>query len=386
MAGIVRCGQPKQGAGVVLPMDALRLLSRLSAAVIGGTLLVKALRTPGDRAAARAPAPASIPAGNPERPEEVIAADHAAGRGAARPWEIPLEGWKAILKRTYHEFSADRVMAVAAGVTFYALLAVFPAIAAFVSLYGLVADRATLVDHVTILDGVVPQGGIAIVSEQLGRLTQGNQAALGFGFLFSLGLALWSANAGVKAVFDALNVAYGETEKRGFFRLNLISLVFTAGALMFLLLGLGATAAVPIALAWSGLDGIGASLIAALRWPAVSIVAILALSILYRFAPSRADARWEWITPGSLFAGITWVLMSVGFSWYAANFAAYNETYGTLGAAIGLMTWMWLSSAIVLFGAELNAEMERQTAKDSTTGPPRPRGMRGAVVADDVAS
>jgi membrane protein len=366
-------------------MDAMRLFSRLAAAAIGGVLVIKAIQTartpPESRALRASPKTAAKP-----DPENVVEAPHSAGRDAVRPWNIPWAGWTAILKRTYVEFAADRVMAVAAGVTFYALLAVFPAIAAFVSLYGLVADRATLVDHIGTLEGVVPEGGVTIVAEQLARLTQGNAAALGFGFLFSLGLALWSANAGIKAVFDALNVAYDEDESRGFFRLNIISLSFTAGALVFLLLGLGATAAVPLALAWFGLEGVGPLLLAALRWPALLIVAVLALSVLYRFGPSRADARWEWLTPGSLFAGLAWIGMSVGFSWYAANFASYNETYGTLGAVIGLMTWMWLSAAIVLFGAEFNAESERQTAEDSTTGPPRPRGMRGAVVADDVAS
>lgn len=356
---------------------AARLVSRLSVLAIGTALVVQAFRAP--------PRPSTSNPQTRQDPEHAVSGAHRAGRGAANPWEIPASGWKAVVKRTFAEFSADRVMAVAAGVTFYALLAIFPAITAFVSLYGLVADRAALAGHVDTLSTVMPQGGVAIVSEQLTRLTSGDQAALSFGFAFSLALAIWSANAGMKAIFDALNVAYDETEKRGFIRLNLVSLCFTAGAILFLLIGLVAIAAVPIALSWFGLEGFGPSLIAFMRWPLLLVVTALALSVLYRFGPSRAEARWQWLTPGSLLASLLWIVVSVGFSYYAANFASYNETYGTLGAVIAFMTWMWLSTAVILFGAELNAEAERQTARDSTTGPPRPVGARGAAVADDVA-
>jgi membrane protein len=306
------------------------------------------------------------------------------GRHATHPGAIPLLGWKDILKRTYSEISDDRLLAVAAGVTFYALLAVFPTISAFVSLYGLVADRATLAEHISLLEGIVPAGGVEIIGEQLGRLTAGEGTALGFAFFFSLGLALWSANAGVKALFDALNVIYDETEKRSFFRLNLTSLTFTAGALVLLLLGLVAVAVVPAAIAILGLQSLAERLLAFLRWPALFVVATFALSLLYRFGPSRSDALWRWLTPGSVIAAALWMTASLLFSWYAANFGSYNETYGTLGAAVGFMTWIWLSTAVILVGAELNAEMEHQTARDSTTGAPKPLGTRGATMADTV--
>jgi membrane protein len=320
---------------------------------------------------------------DPERELARSSADER-GRRATHPGAIPLLGWKDILKRTYSEISDDRLLAVAAGVTFYALLAVFPTISAFVSLYGLIADRATLAQHISLLDGIVPAGGVEIIGEQLARLTEGEGTALGFAFFFSLALALWSANAGAKALFDALNVIYDETEKRSFFRLNLLSLSFTAGALVLLVLGLTAVAVVPAFIEVLGLQGLSERLLAILRWPALFLLASFALSLLYRYGPSRSEARWRWLTLGSVIAAALWITASLLFSWYATNFASYNETYGTLGAAVGFMTWIWLSTAVVLVGAELNAEMEHQTARDSTTGAPRPLGTRGAAMADTV--
>jgi membrane protein len=306
------------------------------------------------------------------------------GRHATHPGAISLLGWKDILKRTYGEISNDRLLAVAAGVTFYALLAVFPTISAFVSLYGLVADRATLAQHISMLQGIVPAGGVEIIGEQLARLTEGEGTALGFAFLFSLALALWSANAGVKALFDALNVIYDETEKRSFIRLNLVSLSFTAGAVLLLVAGLSAVAVVPVLISALGLQSASERLLTILRWPALFVIASLALSMLYRYGPSRSAAKWRWLTIGSVTAAALWITASLLFSWYAANFGSYNETYGTLGAAVGFMTWIWLSTAVVLVGAELNAETEHQTAKDSTTGPPKRLGARGAAMADTV--
>lgn len=319
-------------------------------------------------------------------PARELARDSAEERGrhATGPTAIPLLGWKDILKRTYSEISDDRLLAVAAGVTFYALLAVFPTISAFVSLYGLIADRATLAEHISMLQGIVPAGGVEIIGEQLARLTEGEGTALGFAFFFSLALALWSANAGVKALFDALNVIYDETEKRSFFRLNLVSLTFTAGAVILLAMGLAAVAVVPVLISALGLQSVAERLLAILRWPVLFIFVSLALSVLYRYGPSRSAAKWRWLTIGSVIAAALWITASLLFSWYAANFGSYNETYGTLGAAVGFMTWIWLSTAVVLVGAELNAETEHQTAKDSTTGAPRQLGTRGATMADTV--
>jgi len=358
----------------------LQTVGRLALAGVAGVMLVQAYKASSAQSAGKG---ATLPK---SATRETRATADASGRTAESPWDIPTRGWVAVLKRTYSEFNNDRLMAVAAGVTFYALLAIFPAIGAFVSLYGLVADRATLAEHLDILASVMPSGGLDIIAEQLTRLTAQKNTALGLGFIAGLGVALWSANAGIKAMFDALNVAYDERETRSFFRLNAISLTFTAGAILFLLLGLGAMAIVPLVLGSFGLPGLSERLISIARWPVLFVMATFGLSILYRYGPSRADAKWRWITPGSVLAALFWLAASFAFSWYAANFASYNETYGTLGAAIGFMTWIWLSTAIVLLGAELNAEAEHQTARDSTTGPPRPLGTRGATMADTVAS
>ncbi len=315
---------------------------------------------------------------------EMNPSDDPHGGQAHSPVEISARGWWDIAKRIYFEMSNDRLLAVAAGVTFYALLAIFPAIAAFVSLYGLVADRATLAEHLNAMSDVIPAGGISIIGDQLARLTSQEQGRLGFAFAVSLAAALWSANAGVKAMFDALNVIYDETEKRGFLTLNALSLSFTLGAILFLVLGLTSIAVVPIVLDYLGLQNASQALFAALRWPAMLLIATFALSILYRYGPSRSDAKWRWLTVGGITASVLWIAASLLFSWYVANFGSYDRTYGSLGAVIGFMTWIWISTAIFLMGAEISAETEHQTAKDSTTGAPRPMGQRGATMADTI--
>jgi len=305
-----------------------------------------------------------------------------AGAGADAPQDIPTRGWLSIARRTYAEIGRDRVLAVAAGVTFYALLALFPAVTAFVSLYGLVADRGAIVGHLAAIEGFLPGGATDILRDQIMRIAEGGETKLGFAFAFGLGLALWSANAGVKAIFDALNVAYGEEEKRGFVRLNLTSLTFTIAIIVFLLLAIGATAVAPMVLNFMPLGAAAGWVVAIGRWPALVAVLVLGLSMLYRFGPSRNEAKWSWVSPGALVASVGWLLGSLLFSWYVANFEDYNKTYGALGAVIGLLTWLWLSMTIVLVGAELNSETERQTLRDTTKGPPKPMGLRGADAAD----
>jgi membrane protein len=309
---------------------------------------------------------------------------HRTGEGADAevPSNIPAHGWWEIARRTYHEVDRDRVQAVAAGVTFYSLLALFPALTAFVSLYGLLADPATISDQLALLDGLLPSGATDFLREQIGRIAAGGDRTLSFALSISLALAIWSANAGVKAIFDALNVAYGEYEKRGFIRLNIVSLAFTLGILVFLLGAISAIAVVPIALDYLYLGRATEWLIAVGRWPLIVAILLLGLSTLYRYGPSRDQAQWKWVSPGALFAAAGWLIASILFSWYVANFEDYNKTYGTVGAVIGLLTWMWLSATIVLVGAELNSEAERQTYHDTTKGPPMPIGLRGADAAD----
>ncbi len=307
--------------------------------------------------------------------------DAARGRRASPPSGIPARGWKDVLTRCYHRLNDDRILAIAAGVTFYALLAIFPAIAALVSIYGLFADPGTIARHLDDISGLVPGGAIDVIRGQLENLTAKGSSALGLAFLIGLAISLWSANSGVKAMMDALNVAYAEREKRGFFRLNATSLAFTFGGILAILVGLGAIVVLPLALQYLGLDR-EQWVAEAIKWPVPLVVVALAISVLYRYAPSRREAKWRWISWGSAVATVGWIAISILFSWYAANFGSYNKTYGSLGAVIGFMTWMWLSATIILIGAELDAEMERQTECDTTVGQPKPIGQRGATVAD----
>jgi membrane protein len=267
---------------------------------------------------------------------------------------------------------------------FYMLLALFPAVTALVSLYGLFTDPAVIGEHLGALEGLLPAGAISIVNEQITRLSQTSNTALGLGFLFGLALALWSANAGMKAIIDALNVVYDEREKRGFFKLTLVSIAFTLGGLAIVIIALAAVVVAPLVLSFAGVEGRGAEVLAWLRWPILAIVVTLWLAVLYRYGPSRRLAQWQWLSVGSVFAGLAWIAVSLLFSWYLADFADYNATYGSLGAAIGLMMWLWLSVTVILIGGELNAEIEHQTARDTTIGAEKPLGARGAMMADTI--
>jgi membrane protein len=306
------------------------------------------------------------------------------GRGATTPSEIPAAGWKDILTRVFHEISDDRVMSVAAGVTFYGLLALVPALAALVSLYGLFADASSIEQHINALAGFVPHEALSIISEQVKRIASQGGGTLSLTFFGSLALSLWSANAGIKATFDALNIVNEEDEKRGFVMLNAQSLAFTLGVLVFVLVAMGAIVVVPVVLDVLGLGDSLAWLVSLARWPLLLLAVLFVLACLYRFGPSRERPQWRWVTWGSAFAGVAWLVGSILFSWYVSNFGNYNETYGSLGAVIAFMTWLWLSTTLVLIGAEINAEMEHQTARDTTAGAPRPRGERGARMADDI--
>jgi membrane protein len=271
-------------------------------------------------------------------------------------------------------------------VVFFGLLAIFPAVTALVSFYGLFADPSTISANLQKLAMMLPQGTFQIVEEQIGRVVSKGNTALGATFLFGLLLAIWSANAGVKAIFDALNVAYEEREKRSFIRLNLTSLAFTIGGIIGLLLMVGAVVAFPLALDHLGLAPDSKMIVALARWPLLFVVLLAALAILYRFAPSRDEPRWQWLSIGAVTAAVLWIAGSALLSLYLSKFANYSATYGSLGAAIGLMMWMWMSAIVIMFGAELNSEIERQTLRDTTEGQPKPLGTRQAVSADTVGA
>ncbi len=287
------------------------------------------------------------------------------GHGADRPSGIPLIGWKDIAGRTWSEFNKDRITQVAGGVAFFALLAVFPALAAFVSLYGLFGDVGAAEKQIALLRGVLPPETLQFAAEQMARFAAKGTGQLSFAFAVSILVSIWSANGAVKALFDGLNVAYEQREKRGLIKLNLYSLAFTIGALAFVTVALSAVIATPSLLAFLGYRyGLGG--LSVLRWPALAALAVAALSILYRYGPSRTRTRWRWITWGGVVAALLWLLASMAFSWYVSAFAHYDRTYGSLGAVVAFMIWIWLSTMIVLAGAELNAEIEAQSGADTS--------------------
>lgn len=306
------------------------------------------------------------------------------GRSAEAPSDIPATGWKDILLRVYRGINDDRVPANAAAVTFYALLAVFPAIAALVSIYALFADPHSIERHLDAVAGVLPGGAVDVIRDQLQRLMAQSQGSLGISFVIGLIVSLWSANGGIKALFDALNVVYEEKEQRSFIRLNAITLAFTIALLGFMIVALACLVALPAAL--SMLPGYVGAILSDARWPLLLGLVGVALAVIFRYGPSRSEPQWRWVSWGSALAAIGWLGASALFTWYAAKFGNFNKTYGSLGAVIGFMMWMWLSVIVILVGAKLNAEIEHQTARDSTEGPEKPLGTRRAKMADTVGN
>ncbi|MDX6749475.1 YihY/virulence factor BrkB family protein [Geminicoccaceae bacterium 1502E] len=303
-------------------------------------------------------------------------------RRAESPRQIPATGWKAVLWRVKDEISRDNVSIVAAGCAFYALLALFPAITATVSIYGLVADPAQVEQHLAGLQGVVPQAAFEMIRAQVEKVASGGGTALGWGAALSILLALWSASAGIKTLFTALNIVYEEEEDRGFIRFNATALLFTLAAIVGVIAGLGVIVVVPAVLGQLPLGPLGDWAVRIGSWLAMLVLVVAGLAMMYRFGPSRAPASWRWLSPGSMAAAVLWLVASAAFSFYAANFASYNETYGALGGVIILLMWLWISAFVVLLGAELNSELELETSRDTTTGRPQPMGQRGAFGAD----
>lgn len=296
------------------------------------------------------------------------AGERGRGRSAKTPSEIPPRGGKDIPLRVYRGISQHHVLAIAAGIAFYALLSIFPAIAALVALYSLFADPGMIASHLSSLSNLLPGGALSVIGDQLTRVAAQGNATLSFAFISGLALSIWSANAGTKALFEALNIVYQETEKRGFFLLNAISLSFTLMGVVLVLLAMSAIISLPAMLASLGSASEMEWAFSIAKWPLLFILASLAISIIYRYGPSRDHAQWRWLSWGSVVAAAAWLALSLAFSWYADNFGRFNQTYGSLGAAVGFMTWIWLSSVVLLIGAELNAEVEHQTLADTTIG------------------
>ena len=266
--------------------------------------------------------------------------------------------WKNVFLGTYRRINRDRILATAAGVVFYGLLAIFPAITALVSSYWLFAYASTISKNLHSLSMMLPEGSFAIVQDEVGRVVEKQGSSLGLTFVFGLLFAIWSANSGTKAIIDALNVADEEEEERGFFKLNLVSLAFTLAGLIAVLIMVGAVVMVPLLLRYFGPHALVELLVQMGRWPVLALMLLIALMVLYRYGPSRRPPPWRWLSVGAVAAIVLWLIGSSLLSWYLSNFASYTATYGSLGAAIGLM--MWMSAIIILVGAELNSEIQRQ--------------------------
>jgi len=306
------------------------------------------------------------------------------GRHAAWPWQMTWLGWKDVLTRTYYEIFDDRLFSVAAGVAFYMLLALVPGISVLVSLYGFVADPRHLSEQLQPLLNVLPDAGAQLVIEQVVRLSGKSANDLSIYLLVSLAIAGWSANAGIKAMFDALNVIYDEAEKRSFLRLNVLSMFATISAIVLFIVSLFTVAILPAVLSSTPYQTVLEQVLWLVRWPVFFAIAIIATAALYKIGPSRRAPRFVWVLPGAAVSALAWVGASYLFGWYVSTLSDYTATYGSLAAIVVFMTWLWLSVTIVLIGAELNAELEHQTARDTTHGPPKPLGARGAVVADSI--
>jgi membrane protein len=313
------------------------------------------------------------------------AADGVPGGGAERPTQIPARGWKQVLLRTKDQVKEDNLPLLAAGVAFFGFVALFPALIAGMTLYGLVADPAEVEQQVEQLTGALPEEAASLLGDQLREIASGSEQALGLGLLASLAAALFAASAGVQNLVKAVNIAYDEDETRGWFKLRGLALLLTLGAVVFLAGAVALVAVLPVVLQAVGLQG--AALVGAqvARWAALVVFVLVALAVVYRFAPDRDDPRWSWVGLGSIVATVLWVLGSVGFSLYVSSFGNYGETYGALAGVVVLLLWLFLTSFIVLLGAEINSETEHQTARDTTKGPEQPMGQRDAVKADTVA-
>jgi membrane protein len=307
------------------------------------------------------------------------------GLQADRPSEIPRQGWIQILKRAWKEAKQDQVPLISAGVAFYAFLAIVPTLIAVVIIYGLVTDRPEQVaEQLDSFGSALPAQAEQLVHDQLVALTKTSERSLGAGLVLVLGLALWSASGGIGNMIKAVSFAYDEEEKRGFVKGKALALGFTLGAIVFMVLAVALVAAVPAVLNALDVPGWVQAVVEAARWIGLVVVVILALDVLYRWAPDREPAKFRWLSVGALVATGLWVVASIGFSIYVDNFGRFSKVYGSLAGVIILLLWLWLTAYATLLGAEINAEMEQQTIKDSTTGEPEPLGQRGAVKADTI--
>ncbi|MEO5957972.1 MAG: YihY/virulence factor BrkB family protein [Opitutaceae bacterium] len=305
------------------------------------------------------------------------------GRNAESPSDVPKAGWLDILARTKQQLGEDNLTIVAAGVAFYGFVAVVPALAATVAIYGLMADPSQVADQIAALATVLPGETLPLLRDQMIRITSNDEAA-GIGAIVGLLIAIYSSANATKALISGLNIAYDETEKRSFFKLSGIAIVLTIVGIIAAALAIALVAVLPSVLTRLHITHGVERLLTIVRWPLLVGGYITSLAVLYRYGPCRDDARWKWVSPGAIVAGVLWLIGSGAFSLYVAKFASYDKTYGPLGAVVVFLMWLYISALTVLIGAEFNSEMERQTKRDTTEGPEKPLGQRGANSADTV--
>ncbi|WP_338365968.1 YihY/virulence factor BrkB family protein [uncultured Pseudoalteromonas sp.] len=306
------------------------------------------------------------------------------GQHAEQPVHIPAVGWWDIAKRIFKQMSQDNLSLVAAGVAFYALLAIFPAIAAVVSVYAYFSSPTDISEHLSKIVTLLPQSTSDLILSQVSNLAQTSNASLSLSAIGTLILTIWSSSKGSQALITACNISYHEYEKRSFFHAQLVRFLFSVGAILVAIFALLIIGILPIVLNLVGLKESIDLLIKLISWPLLAFMFNFALVLLYRYAPHRKPAKWRWITLGSCIATVLWILASLGFSFYVSHFASYNETYGSLGGVVIMLMWLYISAYIITLGAVINAATEQQTAKDSTKGPAKERGNRGAFVADHL--
>jgi membrane protein len=304
------------------------------------------------------------------------------GRQATRPGEVPPRGWLDVLKRTRQGIRDTNASIVAAGVAFYAFLALVPALIAVVAVYGLVANPADVKDQITTFTSALPRDAQKLLSSQLSSITRSAGSGTGIAAAIAIGAALWSASSGIAALNTGLTVVNRENETRGMVKRRLLALVLTLFAVAGLLVMLALVVALPSVLDSIDISGIGSTALELARWPLLAGILLVGLAVIFRYGPQRRRPRWRWITPGAVVAVIVGLVASIGFSIYVSLLGNYNKTYGALGAIIIMLLWLYLMAFAVLFGAAMNAELERQTTRDTTAGDEQPMGERGAYVAD----
>ena len=382
--------RPRQGN---LPAVALLQKSKLTLAAVAGTAYAAGRRGKGKKVVPATPSAPQRQVGGPgagdqqSGPTGPASPDGAGvpGGQADAPGQIPAQGWKQILKRAWKEQKEDNIGLIAAGVAYYAFTALFPALIAAVTLYGLIADPEEVTAQIRSITDTLPADAASLITTQLTEIANGPSSALGVGLVVSVLAALFSASGGVGNLIKAINIAYDEEETRGFVKLRGLALLFTLGAVLFVVVALALIAVLPVVLDNIGLGGIGGVLVFVLRWAGLVAFMMVALAVLYRYAPDRDAPKFRWVGLGAAVATLLWIVASAGLSFYVNNFGSYGKTYGALAGVVVLLLWLYITAFIVLLGAEINSESEQQTAKDSTKGPEKPKGQRDATKADSGA-